>query len=397
MRFYKTANLCISFLFTALISATATSVTCCSQDSAVASNTKQARTDARHGDAGAVVAKAIPYLIKEGQSWIDQKGCVSCHQIPAMLWSLSAASDSGFDIDRDQLTEWFEWSLKPVNFVKPAQKKDFNLADTLAGNTDTLAALVVTLGQYDSHQRPNGWNEQVITSLLSGRTADATWKPCGQLPAQKRPLPETTAATTAWTLISLLKLQANESRAANKAVGDVDFAASIRAIDAINQSDSKAVSTEWFATRILVEQQLGTEKTSGYDFSHQRLRQLQADLIGHQNDDGGWGWLVGESSDALGTGMALYALAITRNGDSGDSRQHGSSDPAGKGSNREPQPAAIDVAIEAARRALTSTQTDAGSWQVPGTKKSSQKRFTPTSNYWGTAWSVIALLESSPK
>ncbi|MDB4621780.1 hypothetical protein OAG82_02865 [Rubripirellula sp.] len=83
----------------------------------------------------------------------------------------------------------------------------------------------------------------------------------------------------------------------------------------------------------------------------------------------GWGWLTTESSDALATGMAIYALSRHSN----DNRER---------------------SILKAVTFLTESQTSDGSWQVPGTKKTARNKPTPTSNYWGTAWAVIGLLES---
>ena len=74
----------------------------------------------------------------------------------------------------------------------------------------------------------------------------------------------------------------------------------------------------------------------------------------------------GSTSDALATGMALYALAQTGEGKS--------------------------AAIDNARDFLTKTQGESGSWKTPGTKASAKNKPTATSNYWGTAWAVVGLL-----
>ncbi|MCS7471035.1 hypothetical protein NZK35_30635 [Stieleria sp. ICT_E10.1] len=142
----------------------------------------------------AVAAKAIDYLETEGQRWMDQRGCVSCHQIPAMLWSLQAAERQGLDVAAEDLKRWTEWSTDAVNFVKPHQKKDLDVEQTLAGNIDTMAALLLAIpGQADA-----GWREQFAAKLCSEQADDGSWKACGQLPAQKRPKQETTQATTLW-------------------------------------------------------------------------------------------------------------------------------------------------------------------------------------------------------
>ncbi|MCP4943027.1 MAG: hypothetical protein GY924_13745, partial [Planctomycetaceae bacterium] len=46
------------------------------------------------------VERALPYLERAGEAWIEKRQCVSCHQVPFMLWSLSAAETRGYPINR---------------------------------------------------------------------------------------------------------------------------------------------------------------------------------------------------------------------------------------------------------------------------------------------------------
>jgi hypothetical protein len=42
------------------------------------------------------VGRSLPFIQAEGQRWIDEKKCVTCHQVPFMIWALNAArSDTG--------------------------------------------------------------------------------------------------------------------------------------------------------------------------------------------------------------------------------------------------------------------------------------------------------------
>ncbi len=285
-------------------------------------------------------SKAISYLRSEGEAWIKDRGCVTCHQVPSMLWSLSLAKLHGLDVGNDELDGWIEWSTDPVNFVKPEQKKGVDIESTLSGNIDTMAALLLAVGD-DSNA---SWRSTFVAKLCSEQADDGSWQACGQLPLQKRSKAETTAATTMWVTLALL----NEGATEFDAAAAIDFADSVR----------QPGSTEWFAVRMMVADAQ----------SDPRVETFRDELAAHQNADGGWGWIVGEPSDALATGMAMYAL--TRIGKSDDD------------------------AIDKARDFLVRTQTDSGMWKVPGTKESSKLKTTPTSNYWGTAWAVIGLLST---
>jgi squalene-hopene/tetraprenyl-beta-curcumene cyclase len=110
------------------------------------------------------------------------------------------------------------------------------------------------------------------------------------------------------------------------------------------------------------------ERGSGNAAAADRCREA---ILKSQHDDGGWGWLLADESDAFGTGVALYALA--RNGLSSE-----------------------HPAIGRARQFLIESQQAAGSWSVKGTKKAKAKQIEPTATYWGTCWAVIGLAETLP-
>ena len=298
------------------------------------------------------VKKAVPFLQDHGVAWMEERGCVSCHQIPFMVWSLSAAKQHGYSIDQDKLDDWQTWSTKVENFVKPEEKATLDVEKTLASNIDTMNALLLAMPGASGNQAERGektinetgmsWRQDFAAALIDNQQADGAWKACGQLPAQKRPKIETTQVTVLWSMLSLAKS------------GNADYNQEAARQVIINDNP---VSTEWWVARLLLAQQLADGQT----------KDLQARLLSHQNEDGGWGWLTEDASDALGTGMALYAL-----------RHSGCPD---------------DEAMGRAEHFLVTTQRDNGSWAVNGTKKAKRGKSTETSDYWGTAWSVIALLE----
>ena len=299
-------------------------------------------------DVHAAIDKSLPYLEQAGVTWMEKRGCVSCHQVPFMLWSLSAASENGFKVDRDKLQQWQDWSTQVRNFVKPNQKDDLDQKETLAANIDTMNALLLAI-QGDS--QPD-WRATFSEALIDNQQDDGSWKACGQLPAQKRPGRETTRVTVLWTLLALAK-EGQEPKDLKSA------------FELADQSQD-AVSTEWWVARLLLADQWGASDRENY----------RNELLSRQREDGGWGWLSDDPSDALATGMALYAVELTAQSQQSD------------------EAAEIDEASGRAVRFLLSTQNENGSWNVPGTKKSTRDQPTPTSNYWGTAWAVIGMLET---
>ncbi|MEM9589029.1 MAG: prenyltransferase/squalene oxidase repeat-containing protein, partial [Planctomycetota bacterium] len=158
--------------------------------------------------------------------------------------------------------------------------------------------------------------------------------------------------TTAWVTLALMRHGAI----------DFDIQSALRFVD----DGDPAESTEWLAVRLLLEAERIHAPGATVEPNTSAMSRRVKDLTDHQNQDGGWGWRVGQPSDALATGMALYALAQTH--------------PA--------QQPTINQAIAY----LDSTQQPSGSWQVPGTKRSAKGKPTATSNYWGTAWATVGLL-----
>jgi squalene-hopene/tetraprenyl-beta-curcumene cyclase len=106
--------------------------------------------------------------------------------------------------------------------------------------------------------------------------------------------------------------------------------------------------------------------------SHAEADRLRGELLKRQREDGGWGWLCADESDAFGTGAALYALA--RDGLAGDNAR-----------------------LARGRQFLVQTQKADGSWAVKGTKKAKANQIEATATYWGTCWAVIGLAETLPR
>jgi squalene-hopene/tetraprenyl-beta-curcumene cyclase len=288
------------------------------------------------------VQRSIPFIQDKGQWWIEKKKCVSCHRVGNMVWSLRAARDRGFKVSR-RLDEWSEWGIK--SSLSPNGQGKV----TGRGNKEGVAQLL--FARREDRDNTDDDSAKLLGILAEDLQADGSWKPGGQLPSQKRDLQETTDVTTMWLALAL----ADAAAGSHSALVD-------QAVQHI-RSSPPGKSTEWFVVRLLLASRLGEETTKAELI--QRLKQ-------QQRPDGGWGWLVGDASDALGTGMSVYALLQT---------------------GLEPE----DAVIRRAQQFLIDSQRDDGSWPVHGTKAKKKHRVEETAVYWGATWAVLGLVESLPQ
>lgn len=297
-----------------------------------------ALTTASAEEALDIAKRSLPFIKEKGLAWIEDRQCASCHQVPSMLWSLNSAARAGLDSERKETTEWTPWAADWRHWNQTGDKDGVDKVS--AGNIDTMVFLLLGL---DSHSEPSpAWTADFRAQILKNQQPDGSWKAGGQLPLGKRPAREIHEVTTMWTLLAL-KFYAGEEMPAEMQQRADDFLAKAQA----------GHSTEWHAARLVTK----PADTAWRDA-----------LLKLQHDDGGWGWLTKEPSDAFGTGMALYALAK-----SGLPTEH-----------------------EARQRAvafLKTTQTADGSWPVPSTRARDKNKVNKTATYWGTAWAVIGLLE----
>jgi len=297
------------------------------------------------------VERSLPFIQTEGQRWIDEKKCVTCHQVPFMVWALNSAADRGLAIDREKLQGWGDWATDWKHMANKQQLEEGE-RPTLSAQHDSVAQLLLGRSAPDRDPAAAAWPALFAECLAAGQLADGSWKAGGQLPSQRRPERETDEVTTMWALAAL------QSYAA------VDESLQTRLVKARSWlgDQTEGQSTEWWAARLLVQRGGGNAALAD---------RVRAALLNRQHSDGGWGWLSSDGSDAFATGVALYALSRD-----------------GLLSNH--------AAITQGRLFLTQSQQPDGSWSVKGTKKGKSDRVEPTATYWGTCWAVIGLLETIP-
>jgi len=280
-------------------------------------------------EAREMVRRSLPFLEQQGVAWIKDRGCASCHQVPAMLWSLTGAARAGLAVAPVKLAQWWEWSVDWRNWPAPKQKVAEPKA--ISDNVDTMARLLLGRGPA---ARDAAWAANFRDQLVALQDTNGAWKAQGQLPLGRRPARETQEVTT---LCVQLALKSAESSTAPLTTVQQRASAWVA-------KGQPGKSTEWWALRLLVAKEMGTEE--------QRTAARNS-LLGQQNADGGWGWLVGEASDAFGTGLALHAL-----GRSGLTT--------------------ASPALQQALEYLKTTQRPDGSWPVPSTRKQDNQRIRET-------------------
>lgn len=290
------------------------------------------------------VQKSLPYLAEQGDWWRENKNCVSCHRGAFQVWSHSLAASRGLTVDRESLGEWSSWVMERLRDTGEGE------TPTALKNLDGVAQLLVAL---NAESPSAAETKQLVSWLESGQRENGSWKPYGQLPKQKRPLPETTAVSTLWNVIlgsGFGLSQKSQDRA-----------------DAFLGTTKKGTSTEWLLLSILYQSDKDLATAT------ELLKQLKAE----QNPDGGWGWIRREESDAIATGQALYVFSRLRN----EGKLKSDS---------------LALLTEKAVNYLLAAQTEDGSWPTRGTKKNRKDRIEETATYWGSGWAAIGLLYSLP-
>lgn len=285
--------------------------------------------------------RAIPYIEKDGTTWIKDRKCLSCHYAGYMVWSFRDAIQRGFNIDQEKLAGWSKWALE----------------QTKGHGAEGAAQTLVSRDTSDTDEATVKSIEALRDFIIELQEKDGAWKPGGQLPSQKRPNSETMQVSTMICLLGVASLDPKDEKAATSR----DSALAWLKKTPPNGKDT-AVSGEWYTMKLVVEKRFGDAKA---------VEALRDKIAAAQQADGGWGWLWADKSDAFGTGLALYALA-------------------------EAGVPSTDPTIERAWKFLIETQTDAGSWIVNGTKIATKDKPHPMSGFWGSTWVLMGLSRTLP-
>jgi hypothetical protein len=365
-------------------------------------------------DVRKAVAKALPFVEKDGLAWIKARDCMSCHTVTFMLWAHTEAAAHGIDVDAKKLAEWTDWSRKKSLATRVFFKLDAKTVEALpegiraklgkvtdegfthekdfvaalgkaltpeelkqhqaeivkkagagkkvegndGGGLDTMAQLFLARATLNAgpDAKPD-FRESTAELIVRMQEANGTWKAGGQLPSRKWSKATADQTTTMWTILALASY------------GDPTPAikASLDKAHAAVKKPAGDGNFEWLAARLVYDKAFGTAE---------QIAATKQQLLKRQNADGGWSVLADAKSDAFSTGQALYALSVA--GTKPD-----------------------DAVIRSGQKFLIDSQNADGSWTVSPALTSNgdanrQKRLEPIWRNWGSSWATIGLAKSLP-
>jgi ankyrin repeat protein len=305
----------------------------------------------------AAILRALPILQTSAKTFVEKRGCVSCHHNILPILTLHLARDRGFRIDTATLaaveTKTFRELTGPTALDDAIQ--GINVSDPTPNDSLLLMAASVA-------NRPDDSPTQIYARRLMRWQRTDHWTT-----SDFRPPHSSSDFTATATAIYAIKAYLPTSLGRERDLV-IDRARSwLRAAQPLSAEDAafRLIGLVWAGA------------------SDQDRAAARHDLLAMQDANGGWPQLSGYAADAYSTGEALYAL-------------------------REAGIASSDASWQRGQRFLLSTQAGDGTWHVRSRLLSPADVSPPYFNvgfpygkdaflsYAGTSWAVMALLSALP-
>jgi squalene-hopene/tetraprenyl-beta-curcumene cyclase len=302
------------------------------------------------------VERSLPFLEKSSLAWREERGCVSCHQVPFALWPLHEARARGLAVDAARLDDLTDWSL---DFCMTNKNKD----QFTGGFLSTMGKLALALESAPKTKKTTDAYAFFEPIIARNQRDDGSWKE-GNFIGVKGAEREGIEVDTLWTILGLNAIE----KQAGDALPEANRTSLAKQRDkalAWLKAAKPATRTDWLALRMVVEQESGNAKEAA------RWRQA---LLDRQNADGGWPFVKDGASHPLVTGECLYLLSAA--GAKAD-----------------------DPAVRRACEFLVETQQEDGSWKTNSRQAlgdGNPEKVNKVTIHWGTGWAAVGLLRTLP-
>jgi hypothetical protein len=286
----------------------------------------------------AALARSVALLEKTSTSYFDKGGCVACHAQNITDLVVSLARNKDISINEQAAT------ARQLENRKGISSRGISLLDRFDAGGSPDVPLNALAAMADSGYMPDRWTDILIANIASQQLHDGRWRPVGGVatrpPIQDGDILREALAIRALTVYGPPGRTKETKERLRRATSWLISAKPVSDID----RNMQLLGLHW----------------AGVD--RQILKKMADAVLAYQRSDGGWGQRAELSSDAYGTGQALYALA--------------------EGANLSPNHPAYQNGV----KFLLSTQHADGSWYVPSRAVKFQPYFESGFPYGHDQW-----------
>src|SRR5262245_56623413 len=116
---------------------------------------------AADSDPAKTVPRALEYLVENGNGWMEDRNCASCHHSPQMVWALRETKAAGFPTDEKALKAAIDWTLSEkttATTFPPPRSPERDLV--------SLAGTYIAMAFAGSESVPADWWAKLLADVL---------------------------------------------------------------------------------------------------------------------------------------------------------------------------------------------------------------------------------------